>query len=664
MIGRIFSDRYQLKKYLGGGMSSVYLAYDIILERDVVVKLIKTDPSNLDKSKNRFLREVQSTIKLSHPNVVSVYDVDDTDEYQILVTELIIGPTLKTYIRDNHPLSIESVVSLSRMILDGIGHAHESGIIHRDIKPQNILLNEENDVKITDFGIAKAMSETRMTETNQVMGSVQYISPEQAKGQDTDERTDIYSFGIMLYEMLSGDVPFHGETPVSIAIKQISEDIPDISDVRDDVPVPLQNIIRKCTEKNVDNRYRHVSDVYNDLVQYDLYDGDDVVDADEDEEDDDLEEAPVVATSAPASGGTTGAATAVPESGGKQSRRRGFGCLLAAIFIFLILLPTIYIAYIILSDETRNYVETPSIVGLTVEEATTELAGFELGIGDVEEIYHDDVAVDGIISSNPESGAEVAPGSTVDVVVSLGVAPSEMPDYIGEMYDEIQSDIESFGFADVEVEQEYTEEDNAGEIIEQSIDSGSEIYPEDETLSLVVSQGIEMVTVDNYIGYYEAEAIEMIEEAGLEAEVVARMYSNNVQSGFVMIQSAEEGTDLEIGETIELTISVGPEPPQQRAFSTTVDIPYTLPSAEDDDDDDDEEDSEEENGEADGDEPQLQIVRVYLNDVNHSIENVYEVFGITEDSRYTVNMTILENSSGRYVITVDDEVIVDTTVPY
>lgn len=645
-------------------MSSVYLAYDIILERDVVVKLIKTDPSNLDKSKNRFLREVQSTIKLSHPNVVSVYDVDDTDEYQILVTELIIGPTLKTYIRDNHPLSIESVVSLSRMILDGIGHAHESGIIHRDIKPQNILLNEENDVKITDFGIAKAMSETRMTETNQVMGSVQYISPEQAKGQDTDERTDIYSFGIMLYEMLSGDVPFHGETPVSIAIKQISEDIPDISDVRDDVPVPLQNIIRKCTEKNVDNRYRHVSDVYNDLVQYDLYDGDDVVDADEDEEDDDLEEAPVVATSAPASGGTTGAATAVPESGGKQSRRRGFGCLLAAIFIFLILLPTIYIAYIILSDETRNYVETPSIVGLTVEEATTELAGFELGIGDVEEIYHDDVAVDGIISSNPESGAEVAPGSTVDVVVSLGVAPSEMPDYIGEMYDEIQSDIESFGFADVEVEQEYTEEDNAGEIIEQSIDSGSEIYPEDETLSLVVSQGIEMVTVDNYIGYYEAEAIEMIEEAGLEAEVVARMYSNNVQSGFVMIQSAEEGTDLEIGETIELTISVGPEPPQQRAFSTTVDIPYTLPSSEDDDDDDDEEDSEEENGEADGDEPQLQIVRVYLNDVNHSIENVYEVFGITEDSRYTVNMTILENSSGRYVITVDDEVIVDTTVPY
>lgn len=655
VIGRIFSDRYQLKKYLGGGMSSVYLAHDIILERDVVVKLIKTDPNNLDKSKNRFLREVQSTIKLSHPNVVSVYDVDDSDEYQILVTEMIIGPTLKTYIRDNHPLSIEAVVSLSRMILNGIGHAHEAGVIHRDIKPQNILLNENNDVKITDFGIAKAMSETRMTETNQVMGSVQYISPEQAKGQNTDERTDIYSFGIVLYEMLAGDVPFHGETPVSIALKQISEEIPDITDVRDDVPVSLQNIIKKCTAKNVEDRYRHTEEVFEALVQYDTFEApesDDDLDDDEDDYDAGAEVVPPVV--APSAGETEAVEDEQPR------RRRGIGCLLFLIFFFLILLPLLYIGYIFFTDETRNYVDVPNIVGQTVEEATESLAEFELGIGDVEEIYHDEVPVDAIISASPEVGESVAPASTIDVVVSLGHAPSDMPDYVGEIYEDVADSIESFGFEEVVIEEEYTDEDNAGEIIEQSIDPDSEIYPEEETLTLVISQGIEMIEVENLIGYSESQAIEMLEEAGLEAEVVARMYSDSVQSGFVMIQTPEDG-EIEIGETVELTISVGPEPPQQRAYSNTINIPYTYVATEEDDDDDDDDDIDDDDND---EETPLQIVRVYISDANHSIENVYEVFGITEDSFYTVNMTIMENSSGRYIITVDDEVIEDATVPY
>lgn len=649
MIGRIISERYQLKKYLGGGMSSVYIASDIILERDVVVKLIKVDPHNLDKSKNRFLREVQSTIKLSHPNVVSVYDVDDSDEYQILVTEVIIGPTLKTYIQENHPLAIEEVVSLSRMILDGIGHAHDSGIIHRDIKPQNILLNEQNDVKITDFGIAKAMSETRMTETNQVMGSVQYISPEQAKGQSTDERTDLYSFGIVLYEMLAGDVPYHGETPVSIAIKQISEPMPDILDIRPDVPVALQRIIKKCTEKDMDARYRHVSDVYQDLLSFDLSQGE----ADDEEEyvpdeeqyvsadntESDLRDAPLIAGNPP---------------------KRNVGCLLGLIFFFLILLPLLYIGYILMTDESRNDVSVPTLSGMTVEEAAAHLDELEteLSIGDVSERYDESAPVDTIIEMNPESGQVVARGTTIDVVVSQGREPTEMPDFRGEQYDDVLDDIEALAFLDVEVEELYTETDNAGEILEQSIAPESMIFPEDETLSIVVSEGIEMVEVENFIGFSEAQAIEEIEALGLEAEVIQRLYSNSVQSGFVMMQSPEDG-EVEIGETIQLTISVGPEPPSQRPYSNTVDIPYTYQRSEEDDDDEEDYEDDDEIEEA-----PVQIVRVYISDVNHSIDNVYEVFGITADSRYTVNMTILENSAGRYVITVDDEVIIDATIPY
>lgn len=652
MIGRIFSERYQLKKYLGGGMSSVYIADDIILEREVVVKLIKTDPNNLDKSKNRFLREVQSTIKLSHPNVVSVYDVDDSDEYQILVTEVIIGPTLKTYIQENHPLPLEEVVSLSRMILDGIGHAHDSGIIHRDIKPQNILLNEQNDVKITDFGIAKAMSETRMTETNQVMGSVQYISPEQAKGQSTDERTDIYSFGIVLYEMLAGDVPFHGETPVSIAIKQISEPMPDILDIRDDVPPALQHIIKTCTEKNVEDRYRHVSDVYQDLLSYDLS-------QDDADDEDDYYPGDVLKQSAEPT--EEDPRDALPGDSVTQPKR-SVGCLLGLIFIFLILLPLLYIGYILMTDESRNNVNVPTITGMTVDEATDYLNAQELdlSIGDISESYHASAPVDTIVEMNPDSGEVVARGTVIDVVISLGIEPTEMSDFVGEMYEDVEADIEALEFANVEIEEVYTDEDNAGEILEQSILPGAMIYPRDETLTLVISEGIEMIEVESFVGYSESQAIEEIEALGLEAEVIQRFYSNSVESGLVLMQNPEDG-ELEIGELVQLTISAGPEPPSQRPYSNTVDIPYTYQRS---DDEEDEEDEDDEDVDEDVEEEPVQIVRVYISDVNHSIDNVYEVFGITADSRYTVNMTILENSVGRYVITVDDEIVVDATIPY
>ena len=267
MIGRIVSDRYEVMKYLGGGMSSVYLARDIILDREVVVKLIKVDHHNREKSKARFQREVESTIHLAHPNIVSVLDVDESEEYHLLVTEVVHGPTLKEFIRDNHPVEIPEAIRISEMTLRGMRHAHNAGIIHRDIKPQNILMNEAQQIKITDFGIAKALSDTKMTETNQVMGSVQYISPEQAKGQKTDERTDIYSFGIVLYELLTGTLPFDGETPVSVALKHISEPFPDISSERQ-IPEDLANIVYRCTRKDPYDRYRQVDDLLRDLNDF------------------------------------------------------------------------------------------------------------------------------------------------------------------------------------------------------------------------------------------------------------------------------------------------------------------------------------------------------------------------------------------------------------
>ncbi|MFP4923748.1 Stk1 family PASTA domain-containing Ser/Thr kinase, partial [Staphylococcus pseudintermedius] len=267
MIGRLIDDRYELKQILGGGgMSNVYVAMDTILNRQVAVKLIHIPPNEKQATIQRFEREVQNTTILTHPNIVSVLDVGEEVDFFFLVMEYIEGPTLADYIKANGPLKPEKALYFIEQILSGIRHAHERGIVHRDIKPQNVMIDRNQTLKIVDFGIAKALSETTMTQTNHVVGTVQYLSPEQAKGEKTGERSDIYSIGIVLYEMLTGHPPFSGETAVSIAIKQIQEAVPNVTDTRRDVPQALSNVILKATEKDQSHRYRSVSEMAHDVM--------------------------------------------------------------------------------------------------------------------------------------------------------------------------------------------------------------------------------------------------------------------------------------------------------------------------------------------------------------------------------------------------------------
>ena len=267
MIGRIIAGRYEFVKYLGGGgMSNVYLAKDKILNRDVAVKVINIPPYEKEKAVERFEREVQNTTILSHSNVVNVLDVEEDDNCYYLVMEYIEGPTLKEYLCKEGKLSADEAVEMTLQILKGIAHAHHHRIIHRDIKPQNILMTKNGTLKILDFGIARALSETALTETNHVMGSVQYLSPEQAKGQSTDESSDIYSIGIVLYELLTGHPPFNGETPVSVAIKHIQEELPSIRKERPSIPQSIENVIMKATRKEKSLRYRDTNEMYYDLL--------------------------------------------------------------------------------------------------------------------------------------------------------------------------------------------------------------------------------------------------------------------------------------------------------------------------------------------------------------------------------------------------------------
>ena len=654
MIGRVISERYKILKYLGGGMSSVYLASDIILDREVVVKLIKVDLLQREKSKARFQRHVESTIQLSHPNIVSVLDVDESDEYHLLVTEVVRGPTLKEYIRDNHPIPLEEAVRIALMVLGGIRHAHQAGIIHRDIKPQNILLDEEHRVKITDFGIAKALSETRMTETNQVMGSVQYISPEQAKGRQTDERTDIYSFGILLFELLSGRLPFEGETPVSVALKHISEPVPDILEYRD-VPRGLINIILKCTEKDPYDRYRHADDVIRAIGEYRDNDAPYTPSAKKDDE-----STMVTAVAAPVEAGGPPTEEEV-DKGEKPKRRRLF--LLWLIPIFLLLSAGGVLASTFWPEQT---VAMPDVEDSTMEEAEQLLDENGLVKGEVTEEYDDSIEAEHIISTSPKNGTKIEEGTAVDFVMSLGEEPYKMEDFTGENYDDVSNDINSLAFGAVNKEEQHDESD-PGTILSQSIEPKNEVHPGEENLTLTVSQGLEPIEVVDYTGEAYETAHEQLTSQGFNVEVSDELYKEDVPEGHIISQSPNYG-DFLPGSTIQMVVSRGQEPGEKQ-YVQNITIPYLKgeeasaeekeeESTESGTDDKEEKSSEEES------EPEPQTVEIFIEDKDNDISTVADTFEMTEEREYSIDLTIEEGKTASYKVVIDGETEMEEEIPF
>ena len=653
MIGKVVSERYQIEKYLGGGMSSVYLATDIILNREVVVKMIKADPLDKEKSVRRFQREVESTIQLSHPNIVSVLDVDETEEYHILVTEVVHGSNLKEHIVKNSPLDIDEVISIAMMTLRGIEHAHDRGIIHRDIKPQNILLDTNGRVKITDFGIAKALSETRMTETNQVIGSVQYISPEQAKGQNTDERTDIYSFGIMLFELLTGKLPYEAETAVSVALKHISEPFPDISEYRD-IPIGLKNIVMKCTEKEPLNRYRHADDVLSALVYYkDI--SKPYVPAKKEEQERTMvtpissEEKPeakekVQAAPVPAQKHETSEPGAEP----KKKRRKWPWILLLILFLLAAAALIVFLMW----PRQSPTVSLENLQDMTVEEAEEYLLSEDLTAGNISETYHDNFEEGSIIETSPVSGAEVERGSTVDMLVSLGEEPYTIEDHTGQVYEEAEADLKAAGFNDINREGQYSDQP-AGTILEQDITAGEEIYPEDASITFTVSDGVEPIPITNYTGTSLEAARAELESQGFIVNVTTEVYSNEVPEGAIVSQDPSYG-DFLPGSQINVIVSLGEEPPSETTYQISLNIPYPEEENSKSSKDEDKKDSKAE--------PEPVEAEIFIEDKDNDIKQVSETIEITEDTNHTISLILIEGESGQYRVEVDGEEVISETV--
>ncbi|HJG32878.1 MAG TPA: Stk1 family PASTA domain-containing Ser/Thr kinase [Jeotgalicoccus aerolatus] len=654
MIGEVISERYKIVKYLGGGMSSVYLATDIILNREVVVKMIKADPLDKEKSVRRFQREVESTIQLSHPNIVSVLDVDETDEYHILVTEVVHGVNLKEHILKNSPLDIDEVIRIAMMTLRGIEHAHDRGIIHRDIKPQNILLDTNGRVKITDFGIAKALSETRMTETNQVIGSVQYISPEQAKGQNTDERTDIYSFGVMLFELLTGRLPYEAETAVSVALKHISEPFPNISEYRD-IPVGLKNIIMKCTEKEPVNRYRHADDVLSALVYYkDVSEPYEPVKKEEQEK--------TMVTPIPAAKPSEPVKAAEQEPVSKENneaetepkkKRRKWPWIL---FILLFLLAAAAVIVYLLWPRQSPTVSLENLQNATVEEAEEYLLSEDLVAGEVSETYDENFEEGMIIETEPVSGTDVERGSSVDMLVSLGEEPYTMNDHVGDMFEDVKTDLEAAGFTNIQSETEYSDE-APGTILEQSIAEGEELTPDSSPITFTVSDGVAPIPITNYAGTSLEAARAELESQGFIVNVTTEVYSDEVPEGAIVSQDPSYG-DFLPGSQINVIVSLGEEPPEETTYQISLNIPYPESEESGNSSDSSEEDSD---SESDAEAEPLEA-EIYIEDKDNDIEEVSETIEITEDTNHTISLILQEGASGQYRVEVDGKEVIKETV--
>ena len=654
MIGEVISERYKIVKYLGGGMSSVYLATDIILNREVVVKMIKADPLDKEKSVRRFQREVESTIQLSHPNIVSVLDVDETDEYHILVTEVVHGVNLKEHILKNSPLDIDEVIRIAMMTLRGIEHAHDRGIIHRDIKPQNILLDTNGRVKITDFGIAKALSETRMTETNQVIGSVQYISPEQAKGQNTDERTDIYSFGVMLFELLTGRLPYEAETAVSVALKHISEPFPNISEYRD-IPVGLKNIIMKCTEKEPVNRYRHADDVLSALVYYkDVSEPYEPVKKEEQEK--------TMVTPIPAAKTSEPVKAAEQEPVSKENneaetepkkKRRKWPWIL---FILLFLLAAAAVIVYLLWPRQSPTVSLENLQNATVEEAEEYLLSEDLVAGEVSETYDENFEEGMIIETEPVSGTDVERGSSVDMLVSLGEESYTMNDHVGDMFEDVKTDLEAAGFTNIQSETGYSD-DAPGTILEQSIAEGEELTPDSSPITFTVSDGVAPIPITNYAGTSLEAARAELESQGFIVNVTTEVYSDEVPEGAIVSQDPSYG-DFLPGSQINVIVSLGEEPPEETTYQISLNIPYPESEESGNSSDSSEEDSD---SESDAEAEPLEA-EIYIEDKDNDIEEVSETIEITEDTNHTISLILQEGASGQYRVEVDGKEVIKETV--
>ncbi|QUN13428.1 Stk1 family PASTA domain-containing Ser/Thr kinase [Clostridium sp. C1] len=517
LVNKTIAGRYQLKRLIGqGGMADVYEAEDLILGRTVAVKIMRSSLTGDPVYVTRFHREASAAAALSHKNIVEIYDVGDEKDDYYIVMEYVPGQTLKELIHKRGALHYVEAVDIMKQVVSATAKAHAIGIIHRDLKPQNIMVTDSGVVKIGDFGIASIQSLSQVTQTDTIMGSLHYLAPEIARGEKATAQSDIYALGIVFYELLRGEVPFNGESPVNIALKHMRDEIPSVRAFNPSIPQSVENIIMKATAKNIKDRYLSASDMLDDLNHCleAEHMNDEKITFDY-QEDEDL--ATIVADD---KGFFTQTHTHLPieeekeEKPSSRSHKKMVMIIGASVVAVLVILMALYF---FVMKPSQSF-EMPDVLNLNKDEAVTLLEEKDLKVSDnITYELSDDVEEGKVISSDPVARTQVKKGDEVSLVVSSGQY-IVIENYVGKDYDSVASQLEDLGF-DVKKE-EKIDEKSKGTILEQSLEVGKKIDPnsDDKSITLTVSQGYSAV-VPNVYGQDIQKAKSILEEAGFVVEL-------------------------------------------------------------------------------------------------------------------------------------------------
>lgn len=626
--GMFIEDRYELISKIGsGGMSEVYKARCHKLNRFVAIKFLKPEYCEDENFIANFQREAQAAAALLHPNVVSVYDVNETDGVYYIVMEYVEGITLKQYIERNGKIPVKEATSIAIQIAQGMEAAHNAGIVHRDIKPANVLISREGKIKVTDFGIARTTTANTISED--ILGSVRYISPEQARGGRVDSRSDIYSFGIVLYEMLTGTLPFDGESSVTIALKHIQENVPLASEIAPELPTGIVRIVEKCTQKKPERRYQKTSSLLSDLKKSLLSPDENFVILDSE----DTEGATVFISEADAKRLREEGASDTAESfaGSSDANKKDtyrydddevddseddyddedesrdkldkilkIGGIIAGIIIIIVLV--VMLVMLFAGDgctgrsgsedesesESTGINEVPDVEGLTEDEAVSALEALGFIVSTSYEAS-DDVEEGVVISQSIVSGTELEEGSEITLTISSGADTVTIKDYSGLTQADAEAALTELGLA-YTITLEYSDDIGTGYVIETDPEAGSEVSV-NSTVTIVVSRGAETKTtsVPQFVGSTEADAEEMAEEANLV--LVIEYTTNDAQVGNVVYQSIAAGNSVEEGTTITIRVGKASETTttaETTAATQTTTTEATTASSADDPDADDE----------------------------------------------------------------------------
>ena len=581
-IGKIFAGRYRIVKQIGrGGMADVYLAKDLILDgEEVAVKVLRTNYQTDPIAVARFQREARAMADLDHPHIVRITDIGEEDGQQYLAMEYVAGLDLKRYIKEHYPLSNEEAVRIMGQILLAMRLAHTRGIVHRDLKPQNILLTPDGTAKVTDFGIAVAFAETSLTQTNSMLGSVHYLSPEQARGSKATVQSDIYAMGIIFYEMLTGHIPYDGDSAVTIALQHFQKPLPSVIAENPSVPQALENVVIKATAKKLTDRYQSVAEMYVDLsssLSYNRRNEPKLVFNDTTKADtktlpkvsqSTLTSIPKVQTQSPKPQ-TAKPSQQVSEDNyaTKPVKKRKFRVRYMILLASIVLVAA---SLIWILSRTPATIAIPDVAGQTVAEAKETLKKANFEIGEEKSEASEKVEEGRIIRTDPDAGTTRKEGSKINLVVSSGKQSFQLSNYIGRKSTDVIAELKQKKVPEnlIKIEEEESSESEAGTVLRQSPAAGTTYdLSKASTITLTVAKKVTSVAMPSYIGssleFTKNNLVQIvgIKEANIEVVEVSTAPDGTAE-GTVVEQSPKAGEKVDLTKTrVKISIYKPKTPP-------------------------------------------------------------------------------------------------------